>query len=366
MALHKLLRISLTFLLIGSGCVSAHHPITQKFRYWFDNWGHSHEIGIANPDQCGGDLNSYWNPAPNDTYQWKCTRALDCVLGKASTSQQQMLSTSLVVLGLTPTMLSTLGPSVTESSMLSYRNQVLALLLSIGSPAFSPTGFWTYDDPLDIIGGPQNKAWQHSGILASFIRSQARHRSIWILCIEYLLVIGAIFNTVHVSLDLGVRSVSTWICESWWQPLVWVLIPSIIHVFGVASFWCTPKKIDNSSSEGGDKVVIKAYPPTVWTLLLNLLAVSCVTVHIIFGTLVFSSLLFLTVLDALRVVVQFALSAVTCRIISQYELILMSERYMVKKIDQDGRPLGVNEPLLETMTVYGPQKGRKDSSMSTV
>ncbi|KAL7793059.1 hypothetical protein V8C37DRAFT_111206 [Trichoderma ceciliae] len=362
----EIVRPSLTLLLLGPGYASAHEPITQKFRYWFDNWGSSHEGAIADPDQCGPDLQSYWNPAPDDTYKWKCTRALDCVLKVASPSDSQMLSTSIVVLGLTPGMLSSLGPSVAESSMLSYRNQVLALLLSIGSPAFSPSGFWTYDDPLNTIRSSQNRAWQNSGILASFVRSQSRHRSLWILFIEYLLVLGAIFNTVHVSLDLGVRSVSTWICESWWLPLIWVLIPSVIHVFGAISFRLTPKKSENSSSGGGDKHEIKVSPPTASTLLFNIVAVSCVSVHIMFGTLAFSSLLFLTVLDAVRVVVQFALSAMVCRFIGQYELMLMSERYSVKNLDRNGEPSDENGALLETVKVYGPQKERENSNMSAM
>ncbi|KAM0258591.1 hypothetical protein ACHAQJ_003762 [Trichoderma viride] len=322
------------------------------------------KIGISALDECGSDLEKYWNPMLNDTYQWKCTRALDCVLDKASPSSSQMLSTSLVVLGLTPGMLSSIGSGVTETAMLSYHNQALAFLLSIGSPAFSPAGFWKYDNPLKIIQSPNENAWRSNEKLEAFIRSQSRNRSLWILGIEYLLILGAIFNTIHVSLDLGVRSVSTWMCENWWLPLVWSLIPSAIHVLGAVSFWFTPKRIEQSSIGGADKDIIKASPPTTWTLLFNLVAVSSVTVHIMFGILAFSSLLFLTVLDAVRVVVQFALSAVVCRFICQYELTLMSEKYLVKQLDRNGEPLDERVTLLETINVQDSRKERENSNLS--
>jgi hypothetical protein len=264
-----------------------------------------------------------------------------------------MLSTSLVVLGLTPSMLSGLGSSVAESAMLSYNNQALAFLLSIGSPAFATADIWTYVSPLDIIHKPYNKAWRNNGKIEAFIRPQSRNRSLWVLFIEYLLILGAIFNTIHVSLDLGVRSVSTWTCENWWLPLVWVLVPSGIHVLGAASFRCTPKSITKSSSGGVDKDVINVSPPTAWTLLLNMFALGSVTTHVVFGTLVFSSLLFLTVMDALRVVLQYVLSTVVCRFVSQFELMLMSEKYLVKQLGQKSNETA---PLLETTNEQDSQK----------
>lgn len=56
-----------------------------------------------------------------------------------------------------------------------------------------------------------------------------------------------------------------------------------------------------------------------------------------FGTMIFSSLLFLRITDALPVIFRYALSAIICRFVSRYEVAGMSERlnYEYEKEDPD-------------------------------
>ncbi len=57
---------------------------------------------------CTHEVLSYWGGIPGD-YQFKCSRALDCILESTNESGMQMLASAALVLGLTPTMLGYLG-----------------------------------------------------------------------------------------------------------------------------------------------------------------------------------------------------------------------------------------------------------------
>jgi len=57
-----------------------------------------------------------------------------------------------------------------------------------------------------------------------------------------------------------------------------------------------------------------------------------------FGTMIFSSLLFLRITDAVPVIFRYALSAIICRFINQYELAGMSERLDYEYVKQDPIP----------------------------
>ena len=68
-----------------------------------------------------------------------------------------MLAISIVILGLMPIMLSTLGPSIAESAMLSYERPLLLWLLAFGSPSVIVNRIWTYDDPFATIERPTGR-----------------------------------------------------------------------------------------------------------------------------------------------------------------------------------------------------------------
>ncbi|KAJ5169006.1 uncharacterized protein N7482_004600 [Penicillium canariense] len=241
-----------------------------------------------------------------------------------------MLSTSLVILGLTPTLLSNLGPTIAESSTLSSQRPLLSWLLSFGAPAVMMCRIWTYDDPYNTIASRRNS----SKLLDHFAIGRTRRYRWLINIVEYVFALAAIANIIHVSLDLEFRSVSTWYCESWWFPLTWVLILGLIHAIGTISFWMTPKTVGCADeAEGLDGLASKA-PRIITTQAPNLLDSDSELSglgHVMYGTLVFSSLMFLMVEDAVPVIIRYAASAVMCRFIIQYE------EYRVK-LDSPGGP----------------------------
>jgi len=344
-----------------------------KYKHWFYQWGQN-ELHFETLDTgpCAQAVRNYWDPDYPDPY--RCERALSCLLDNTNSSAQQMLATSIVILGLMPTMLSTLGPSIAESAMLSYERPLLSWLLAFGSPSVLVSRIWTYDDPFATIERPTGRSWRNSATLLDalpFRRPRRRASRIVISALELVLALAAIANTIHVSIDLGVRSVSTWNCESWYFPLSWVLIPGCIHIIGAVAFRMTPMRREQATAlsntllpatnaakdvsldSPGNKlrapVVIIAQPPTPWTLVLNSVAVGFSLGHAVYGTLVFSSLLFLMVSDAVPVIFRYASSSLLCRFINQYELALMSEEYEVRREPAPERPA----PLRDLDNVLG-------------
>ena len=278
-----------------------------------------------------------------------------------------MLAISIVILGLMPTMLSTLGPSIAESAMLLYERPLLLWLLAFGSPSVIVNRIWTYDDPFAMIEWPTGRSWRNSTTLfdaLSFRRPQRRVSRLVVSAVEHVLALAAIANTIQASIDLGVRSVSTWNCESWYLPLSWVLIPGCIHIIGALAFRMTPMRREQATTplallpgtNGakdialdplGNKLpastIIITQPPMPWTLVLNSAAVGFSLGHAVYGTLVFSSLMFLMVSDAVLVIFRYASSSLLCRFINQYELALMSEEYEVRREPAPERPAAMRD-----------------------
>jgi len=316
-----------------------------KYKLWFQGWLDGYYVGNI----CAGQIGTYW--AGNSTSPWTCQLALDCIIGNTSGSALQEMSSSLVLLGLTPTMLSQLGPKLSESSMLSYRRPGLSFLLSMGAPTVFPGRIFTYESPFETL-----KAVVKDQPLAQYL-SRTRfiaERPRVVGFIEYVITLGAIYNIVDQSIQLGWRSVLSWACTTTWLPMAWVLFPGLIHTLAAVAFYQIPKSVKEpippsrlnetgwrlrrlrqssdefTSCQAHDKRAIIARSPALKTLLLNNIAQLLVVFHVTLGTIIFSSCQFLRFRDAVPVIARYALSALVCRFINAYELRGMSNTLQVE------------------------------------
>jgi hypothetical protein len=74
---------------------------------------------------------------------------------------------------------------------------------------------------------------------------------------------------------------------------------------------------------------IQAQPPNLIPIILNNLAQMLVVLHILIGTIIFSSCQFLRFTDAIPVIARYAASSLVCRFINVYELRGMNARLVV-------------------------------------
>ena len=145
-------------------------------------------------------------------------------------------------------------------------------------------------------------------------------------------------------------------------PLIWSVVSVVFHALSILAFRIVtaasrtapgagrhaetrvglPRKARHGQGLVEElKTCIAHTPVTVWpaqpelvSISLHCLAQGLAAAHVIFGTIVFSSLLFLRVWDALPVISRFALSAIVCRVILTYELAGMSKTVEVSYVNE--------------------------------
>lgn len=306
-----------------------------RFQDWFPyfrNQFRSISTGI-----CNATLSAYLDDHLNLNTR-TCYLHIDCILDHTRESTKAHLSSSVVILGLTPTILSSLGTSLSEASLLSSRRPILALLCSLGAPSLNSTRFLDMEDPIESLTDRNGR------LIVDPVPS------LWaavISAIEYLLAAAAVANVVQTSYDLGNKTIVTWKCNVSFLPLMWTLAPGLIHLLAVLPFHLsaagrTMRSVDMGSIKESERkryAVVRWWkretqisanrprPPveTVPTMrstarTFGTIAQLLSLIHLIFGTLVFSSLLFISVIDSLPVIVQYAVSAFIFRSIVMFEL----------------------------------------------
>ncbi len=152
------------------------------------------------------------------------------------------------------------------------------------------------------------------------------------------------------------------IADTNFLPLLWVLLPGAIHVISMLAFALTPKAVasgddgDNPAPRRGTEtktVLLHTMAPTRNTIVAQSIATGLAVGHIIFGTMIFSGpVCFLWSATPFLSSSAYALSAVACRFINQYELARMSEKYRVERVESLDRSW-------RRFLVHIPRRGRK-------
>lgn len=242
------------------------------------------------------------------------------------------MAAASVLLGLTPTILSNLGPTIAEIALLSSQRPLLSLLLSMGAPVTYPSRFLEFKNPFDLLRRPDRP----STLKITFKPSRF---AIEIAFFQYLLAILAIVNLLATSWEMGRKSVLSWRCSVSWLPLMWAITPIACYAPAVWSFELyrrndasqkdlalrrTVRREFTISACNTDTVPIhevsKQEQPGAWSIILQSTSSLFVILQIVFGTAVFSSLLYIGVEDATILLFRFAISAFICRVIMYSEL----------------------------------------------
>jgi hypothetical protein len=133
-------------------------PITEQFQSWYPAFG----VGISDisTGQCNASLRDYQNSfmAPRHSAEAYyllsiCYIHEACILNHITSDWQANLNSAGVILGIMPTLLSTIGPSIAETSLLSAHRPFLSFLISMGAPAIWSTRVFEYNDPIQALGG---------------------------------------------------------------------------------------------------------------------------------------------------------------------------------------------------------------------
>ncbi|KAK3321515.1 hypothetical protein B0T19DRAFT_466946 [Cercophora scortea] len=301
----------------------------------------NHGLEEANIDyMSGGD---WWSALTQPVVQ--------CILNGSTEFVKSQMSSAQVLLGVAPTILALIGPSAEEMStlLLVGRRPLLYLILTCGSPSVFFTRAFEYTNPADLLS-------DHRFRLRQQHPTGARRWSVTGL--EYLFAFAAMANAADVHSDLGMRTICAVLSDWTYAPLLWGGLGVVVHFAGAVVLFCRIKRC-NGCTPTADEAPhrnkhllwwLPGFRASSFTLSsikgsLQRLAASEITmcahhqnlhysvlslvtmVHIVFGTMVLSSLIIIGPRDALSVVGRYMSSVIACRVILMYELSGLRDAY---------------------------------------
>ncbi|KAF2103734.1 hypothetical protein NA57DRAFT_69944 [Rhizodiscina lignyota] len=165
-----------------------------------------------------------------------CYQHEQCMLDALSSQEIANFNSASVVLGLIPTLLSAIGPTIAEISLLSIHRPFLAFLLSLGAPAVGPQRVFEYSGPAHVLGGSSDGNTHPSTLFEISIAKRWEWAQLPLSVLQYALAAGAAANVFMTSLEVGKKSILSWGCTVMFCPFIWSLLSCITHVVAAIGF----------------------------------------------------------------------------------------------------------------------------------
>lgn len=336
-----------SFLIIHVGSASA---AMEQFKEWYPEWGWIFARILEN--DCKDEYQLYLTSTTPGTrwydrafwlgagpWSFSVVPLVDCIVEHSSEYQKSGMAAANVILGLTPAILATLGSTVDETSLLSVfgSRPFLALCLSAGSPGVPPRPLFEYRKFSQL----QEK---RPGRLRLRTFPFCVEALIWIA--EHAVALASIANVATLGSELGSRVILVFAPELTYLPLLWLFLGTVGHIFAAVALRLRVEIEDPEITESGIWLKSwitpwKAGKPTIFTVLPETLIYTCFSgfislfnaANIMYGTLVFSSVLFISVRDCMPVVGRLLASVIACRIVLMYELARI--RHLCQDIERD-------------------------------
>ncbi|KAI1336488.1 hypothetical protein F5Y15DRAFT_393895 [Xylariaceae sp. FL0016] len=339
---------------------SAAAAVTSQFQDFYPQHGSKYEYVLHH--NCSTEFADYLTGRPEDfPLDWiggggKASRLTEpvirCLLENTSEYIKAASASAQVLLGVTPTLLALLGPSMDELALLTVvgRRPFLSLLLSIGSPSVYVNRAFEYHDPAELLRSHPRRYR---------LSLEPSYRKQWaIVILQYTFAMAAATNIATLNWQLGLRTVCAFWTQTTFAPLVWAILSVPIFIAGTVSLRLRMRRMELDLSS--DEIVpigfiqwFRSLPrrlPDAWKnewvpviaqgkirvilfdersieASLSWFLSTCTTLHILFGTLLLSSLLFIGPEDALQVIARYIASVLLCRIILMFEIAGMWMKY---------------------------------------
>lgn len=272
-----------------------------------------------------------------------------CLLNTFHETDKVNMASAAVLLGILPATLSLAGSNTAETGLLSLRRPLLAFLIGAGAPAVSPTRMFNYGEELVQLRPKSIRAPR-----------LGRTSSIVMIVAEYVFALTAVANLCLASYQLCLRTICSFAQDTSYLPALWAFLAAAVHVFGALAVTLHVRITETHSNKRRSirqrikdefqlsydqkDATLTLLEESPYCIFVSWLTSSGTVVHIIFGTLVFSSILFITTLDAVTVVFQFLGSTIVCRAGLMFELNGIRKRVRIG--EGEGRETGVI-PLME-------------------
>ncbi|KAM5529053.1 hypothetical protein FOXYSP1_16897 [Fusarium oxysporum f. sp. phaseoli] len=300
-----------------------------QYEHFFPAWEHLIQDQLRN--NCTKQLNNYRNRSNTD--QGSGYNVIGCVLETMPEYRKAELASAAVILGLAPTVLQLMSASYLDTAVLAYRRPGLAFLLSMSSSGVRPLTATEYDDFIATMGTDP------------FHTNFGKSQSVWaptiVSILEYTIASGAVANTAYLAYQLSVWAVCTFSPQQDFLPAMWTVAALVIHLVGYLAARLRIS-VEGRGGSGEDNNrgtrwhrLWAELTPTPWQTRLEvkkndrhngwfLVLVSALYIgdalQAFFGTLILSSLVFISVRDSAIIVIRLMASALFARGILIYEL----------------------------------------------
>lgn len=158
-------------------------------------------------------------------------------------------------------------------------------------------------------------------------------------------MLAAISNVGELCYEIGVQSVTSITQSVQYLPGIWIFVGVFTHILGAYIFGIIrdrPKRVNLrqafsvlnwwqwarkqfSPARRIDKIELKFLPCSLPEVILSWFTGVIGTVNVVWGSVIFSSLLFISIKDALTIVLRFMGSAIVCRAIARYEICVIRD-----------------------------------------
>ncbi|ETS79524.1 hypothetical protein PFICI_09377 [Pestalotiopsis fici W106-1] len=341
---------------VGYRITRSYHQFAQIPKTYQNNIIHR---PISNETQCLAYYERYTNTSVYDdtTIGHQSAVLLDnCIIEQMQQYQQSEMGAISVVLGLLPAGLTQIGLSTSHFSLLASRRPVLATLLSFGALTVLPMDAETLPSLRQPVRVPTRPG---------FLGSNSVAIKALVTTIEYLVALGAVANVLWEVYFLTYQSVC-WAAIQLLQmqglpetvvPLFWALFPVVAQLLSHLAMWIQLYRRKRKYGEKGTPYEFTTWPPSLWTrviteltpsswgsplvapevrgiergsLLMLELAVTqvvnlCSIAHVFMGTIILSTMQFISLRNAVIILVRLLSGTIIVRAVVQYELHGMRE-----------------------------------------
>ncbi|KAJ5176532.1 uncharacterized protein N7482_002409 [Penicillium canariense] len=300
-----------------------------RFHHFFPIYN-DYFINIRN-DQCATLYAS--QQAATSLYSTTCIDLLSCILANTSEAVKGNMASASVALGLMPTILTFLGSSTAEVALLSRRRPLLAVMIALGSPAVNPLPTFVYPNPVADLKEREGR------LLLNHLSALSNFRAAILILTEYLIVIAAIVNVTTASYYTGLWTITNISCSTTWYPIVWVFVTICLHLMGMLSLALRAETIRGAGTTRSikarvtewiqhefkpcithEKLALNWKQENIAFIFVSWLTSIATVVHLLYGTIAFSSLVFIGWIDSTQIIARFMASAIICRAVLMFEL----------------------------------------------
>ena len=169
-----------------------------------------------------------------------CDAHASCILEHTSEMRKASLATAGVLLGLMPTLLAVLSPSISELVLLSSQRPMLASILSVGAPGVLQRRIFEYEDPFELIEATESLKVSTRSLLV--LGPWNTWKAMVVALGQYLLALACAVNTTTLAIQTSNKSVISWGCTRTWPLILWVVVPTVIHWISAVGYRLTLDK----------------------------------------------------------------------------------------------------------------------------